>query len=175
MPLMSAWMFAPPARLHRGLWGGLGRFSRASRIPGPAAADPLLVSIAKPAARSRPSRLRSARARAHRAGIPSAPGAIGLGLPWLASLLLLLPAWANPAGTRIEVAINGMVCSFCAQGVERKLGKMAATESVKVDLNQRLVSITLRPGGEIADDRLRSLIRDAGFDVRQIRRLPPSP
>ncbi|MFM7315121.1 MAG: heavy-metal-associated domain-containing protein, partial [Cyanobium sp.] len=77
---------------------------------------------------------------------------------------------AGGTATNIDMSINGRVCSFCAQGIERTLRSLPGTESVKVDLEQRLVSITLRPGGEIADEQLRRLIRDAGFDVRQIRR-----
>lgn len=92
----------------------------------------------------------------------------------LVASLLLLPALAEARPTTIEVAINGMVCSFCAQGIERKLRSLPATESVRVDLEQRLVSLTLKPGGVIADAQLRRLIRDAGFDVRQIQRIPPA-
>lgn len=97
----------------------------------------------------------------------------------LAGLLLLalaaLPALAGSAPSRIEVAVNGMVCAFCAQGIERKLRSLSATESVQVKLEQRLVLLTLRPGTSIEDSQLRSLIRNAGFDVRQIRRLPAAP
>ncbi|MFM7086530.1 MAG: heavy-metal-associated domain-containing protein [Cyanobium sp.] len=98
----------------------------------------------------------------------------------LAGLALILPlctwpAWAGAAGTTIEVAINGMVCSFCAQGVERSLRSLPATAEVQLDLNKRLLSLTLRPGATIADEQLRRVIRHAGFDVRQIRRLPAGP
>jgi len=97
----------------------------------------------------------------------------------LAGSLLLalasLPAQAGSAPTRIEVAVNGMVCAFCAQGIERKLRSLPATESVQVNLEQRLVLLTLRPGTTIEEAQLRSLIRNAGFDVRQIRRLPAAP
>jgi copper chaperone CopZ len=97
----------------------------------------------------------------------------------LAGSLLLalasLPAQAGSAPTRIEVAVNGMVCAFCAQGIERKLRSLPATESVQVNLEQRLVLLTLRPGSTIEEAQLRSLIRNAGFDVRQIRRLPAAP
>lgn len=98
----------------------------------------------------------------------------------LAGFALLLPlctwpAWAGGAGTTIEVMVNGMVCSFCAQGVERSLRSLPGTASVQLDLGKRLLSLTLRPGATIADEQLRRLIRNAGFDVRQIRRLPAGP
>jgi len=67
------------------------------------------------------------------------------------------------------------VCSFCAQGIERKLRSLPATESVRVNLDQKLVSITLRPGGSISDEQLQRLIRDSGFNIRQIQRSPATP
>lgn len=91
-------------------------------------------------------------------------------LPWLGE-----PGVAGDRATTIEVAINGMVCSFCAQGVERKLRSLPGAESVQVDLSKRLVSVTLRPGATLTDEQLRNLIRNAGYDVRQIRRLPTAP
>ena len=98
------------------------------------------------------------------------------------ALLSLICAFSMPiqgltaeATKRIDVAINGMVCSFCVQGIERKLSSLPATQSVKVDLEKHLVSISLRPGATISDEQLRKLIRDAGFDVRQIHRLNATP
>lgn len=75
---------------------------------------------------------------------------------------------------RIEASINGMVCSFCVQGIEQKLLKLPATESVNVDIQKHLVSITLRKGSSLSDSQLRQVIRDAGFDVRDIKRINPS-
>jgi copper chaperone CopZ len=92
----------------------------------------------------------------------------------LANPLLSAVGFAKPGPARIEVAINGMVCSFCVQGIERKLGALPATQAARVDIKNHLVDITLRPGQSISDDQLRKLIRDAGFDVRSIRRIPAS-
>lgn len=82
---------------------------------------------------------------------------------------LLLPiAWAAPPSGRIEVTINGMVCSFCAQGIERNLRRLPGVEGVSVDLGQHRVAITLRPGSAVEDGQIRKAIRDSGFDVREI-------
>lgn len=89
--------------------------------------------------------------------------------------LLTLPAKANQASTRIEATINGMVCSFCVLGIERKLRSLSATESVSVDLQRHRVNVSLRPGGEISDQQLRQAIRDAGFDVRELKRFQSTP
>lgn len=76
---------------------------------------------------------------------------------------------------RIEVLINGMVCSFCVQGIEKKLRALPETQAVKINLGQHLVDLTLRPGQVLSDAQLRKLIRDAGFDVREIKRIKPAP
>lgn len=76
---------------------------------------------------------------------------------------------------RIDVTINGMVCSFCVQGVERKIRGLSETQNVKIDLSKRLVQVWLRPGEVIQDDQLRKLIRDAGFDVREIKHIRGTP
>ena len=101
-----------------------------------------------------------------------------------AALSFLLVALVGPLapargsglpGDRIDVSINGMVCSFCVQGIERKIRSLPATQSVRIDVAKHLVQIRLRPGETITDDQLRRLIRDAGFDVREIKHLKAVP
>jgi copper chaperone CopZ len=86
------------------------------------------------------------------------------------------PSIGKGLGTeRIDLTINGMVCSFCVQGVERKIRGLPATQNVKIDLSKRVVQVWVRHGETIQDDQLRKLIRDAGFDVREIKRINVSP
>lgn len=82
---------------------------------------------------------------------------------------------AVEASTRLAVTINGMVCSFCAQGIERNLRTLPATQNVSVDLKHHRVIVTLRPGVTIDDASVRNSIRNAGFDVLEIRRVASDP
>ena len=86
----------------------------------------------------------------------------------IVALLLFLPAsaWAES----VTITVKGMVCSFCAQGIKKTFGKESAVESVKVDLEQKVVSLKFRSGSTIADERLESLITDAGYNVEKIER-----
>ena len=84
-------------------------------------------------------------------------------------------ALAGSGVTRLEVLLQGMACSLCSVTIEEKLRTLAAPETVKLDPEQRLLSLTLRPGASISDAQLRSLLREAGYNVRQIRRLPAVP
>lgn len=75
-------------------------------------------------------------------------------------------AWAGSSLYRISV--SGMVCSFCAQGIEKRLQAIPGTESVRIDLSKGLVELTARPGAKIDADTLKRAIRDAGYDVRRV-------
>lgn len=88
----------------------------------------------------------------------------------IAISLLALVALGSAHAATIELTVNGLVCGFCAQGIEKTLRKNAATDDVFVSLENRLVAITTKPDADIADDVLRKALRDAGYDVKAIAR-----
>jgi mercuric ion binding protein len=84
------------------------------------------------------------------------------------------PAAPAPAGERITVAVRGMVCSFCAQGLDKIFKDEPAVAKVDVSLDLEQMVIQLKPGATLDDARLRQLVGDAGFDVLGIDRARPS-
>ena len=86
----------------------------------------------------------------------------------IAALVSALVGAAN-AGT-IEMKVYGLVCGFCAQGIEANLRKIAATADVVVSLESKLVVVQTRDGADIADAELRKAITDAGYDLKTITR-----
>ena len=86
----------------------------------------------------------------------------------LATLLVGF-ALAGHAAT-IEMEVNGLVCAFCAQGIEKKLRAFPATSDVVVSLEERLVAVSTKDGQDISDDELRRALTDAGYTVVGIRR-----
>jgi copper chaperone CopZ len=82
---------------------------------------------------------------------------------------LVMAASAVHAET-IEMTVNGLVCGFCAQGIEKTLRRNAATDDVIVSLENRLVAVATKPGSDIPDDTLRKALKDAGYDVKAITR-----
>ena len=86
----------------------------------------------------------------------------------LTALLLIVTTFANAA--TIEMTVNGLVCGFCAQGIEKTLRKNPATADVVVSLENRLVAVATKPGTEIGDDDLRKALTNAGYDVKAITR-----
>jgi len=81
---------------------------------------------------------------------------------------LLVPVVA-PAAT-IEIDVNGLVCAFCAQGIEKKLRAFPATDDVVVSLEKKLVAVATKPDTDIADDEIRHALTDAGYAVKAIHR-----
>jgi len=87
----------------------------------------------------------------------------------LIASILLLASLAARADT-IEMKVHGMVCGFCAQGIEANLRKIPATADVVVSLESKLVVVQTREGTDIADADLRKAITDAGYDLKAISR-----
>ena len=65
----------------------------------------------------------------------------------------------------VKLSINGMVCSFCAQGIESRLKKMPETADLYINLKQKVVAVQARPGQSLAVDKLKAEIVEAGYEV----------
>lgn len=87
----------------------------------------------------------------------------------IAVVLSLALATSAHAKT-IEMGVKGLVCAFCAQGIEKKLRKLPATADVVVSLEERLVAEALKDGQDISDAELRKALTDAGYTVTTIQR-----
>ena len=77
---------------------------------------------------------------------------------------------ASALADTIEMKVYGLVCGFCAQGIEKTLRKNPATEDVVVSLEDKLVAIATHPGQDIPDAELTRALTDAGYDVKGISR-----
>jgi cation transport ATPase len=64
-----------------------------------------------------------------------------------------------------KITVNGMVCAFCAQGIEKTLSAMPETQAVYVNLKQRVVLVEPKSGQKLDVAKLRAGITDAGYDV----------
>jgi copper chaperone CopZ len=86
------------------------------------------------------------------------------------AVILALLCVSTAEARTIELTVNGLVCGFCAQGIEKTLRRNAATEDVLVSLENRLVAIATKPDTDIPDEVLRKALQDAGYDVKAITR-----
>ena len=72
------------------------------------------------------------------------------------------------AAQTIKANVNGMVCAFCAQGIEKKMRALTQTQDVYVNLKQRIVAVELKEGQTLSNDKVKAIIKDAGYDVTSI-------
>ena len=86
----------------------------------------------------------------------------------LVSALLIMPAFAQ--AKPIKVQVKGMVCAFCAQGIEKKFKALPETTSIKVSLQTKIVDIDIKEGKDIPDDQITKIITEAGYEVVKIER-----
>jgi mercuric ion binding protein len=89
-------------------------------------------------------------------------------------LILTLSLTLAPLGIfaaeEISVKVKGMVCSFCSTGVEKTFSKRKEVNKVSVDMEKKLVSITLNDNSKMKDELITKLITDSGFNVAEIER-----
>lgn len=84
--------------------------------------------------------------------------------------LLLSSSLTFGAGKEIRVIAKGIVCSFCAQGVAKKLKQDPNVQNVDVILDKKLVKITLKDGKDMTNEQINEVIKNSGYDVEKIER-----
>jgi copper chaperone CopZ len=78
------------------------------------------------------------------------------------------------AAESIKATVNGMVCAFCAQGIEKSLMKMPQTKAVFVDLKKKIVAVEAKEGQTLDSQKISAEIKDAGYDVVKLETVPQS-
>ena len=91
----------------------------------------------------------------------------------VAALTLALLSTSALSDT-IEMKVNGLVCAFCAQGIEKTLRKNPVITDVVVSLEDKLVAVEVTPGQDVPDEDLRKALTDSGYDVKAITRTQTS-
>ncbi len=71
---------------------------------------------------------------------------------------------------KLQISVNGLVCDFCARSIEKIFSKKESVERINVNLEKMLITIFLKDGEFLYDDEIKKLIKDSGYDVREINR-----
>lgn len=78
-------------------------------------------------------------------------------------------ALATPAlAEKIHVGVNGLVCAFCVKGIENSFKKQAAIDTVNVDLDAKLVTLTTKGAATMDDAKIKEVITEAGYTTTSI-------
>lgn len=67
--------------------------------------------------------------------------------------------------TKKVFKVNGMVCAFCAQGIEKKFKAQPEVQSISVSLETKTVELQFHPGKSISDQDVANLLKEAGYEV----------
>jgi len=75
----------------------------------------------------------------------------------------------------IHIDVEGLVCGFCAQSIEKVFMKQPGVEKVNVNLNDGRVIIKMADVFQddedgISNDRIKKLFLEAGYEVTAIMR-----
>ena len=70
----------------------------------------------------------------------------------------------------ITTNVKGMVCAFCATGIEKTFRKQPEVATVKVDLGRKRVVITTKPGKTLSDAKIKEVVTHSGYTMGNISR-----
>ena len=76
----------------------------------------------------------------------------------------------DPNGILLTVAVEGMVCDFCAQAIQKVFLKKEQVAGITVDLDNQNVIIALKEDTDITDNIIEDLFINAGYNVSEINR-----
>lgn len=82
-------------------------------------------------------------------------------------LIILVSFNVKAASIKKEISVNGMVCSFCAHGIESKFKDMKEVDSVKVDLDKGKVFLELKE--DLKNEKIEETIKNSGYNVEEIK------
>lgn len=71
---------------------------------------------------------------------------------------------AQPA-EEIKVGVKGMVCAFCAQGIEKKFMSQPEVSKIEVSLENKYVKLKFKEGKSLTKDKITELLKDAGYEA----------
>ena len=88
----------------------------------------------------------------------------------LLTLIALTILSGSALGETINTTVNGMVCAFCATGIEKTFRKQPEVATVHVDLPKKTVTITTKPGKTLTDAKVKEIVTYSGYTIDKIIR-----
>jgi copper chaperone CopZ len=89
---------------------------------------------------------------------------------YLLTIAITVGLSAAVSADTIRATVNGMVCGFCATGIEKTFRAQPEIKAVDVDLENKLVIIHTKQGQIIDDAKIKKLLGNSGYSVVRIAR-----
>lgn len=64
----------------------------------------------------------------------------------------------------LKVGVKGMVCAFCAQGIEKNFLKQPEVSKVEVSLENKYVKLKFKEGKTLAKEKIVSILKESGYE-----------
>jgi copper chaperone CopZ len=89
---------------------------------------------------------------------------------YLLTIIVIFGLTAAVSADTIKATVNGMVCGFCATGIEKTFRAQPEVKTVSVDLENKLVTIQTKQGQTLDDSKIKKLLGNAGYSVVAVAR-----
>jgi hypothetical protein len=89
---------------------------------------------------------------------------------YLLTFMIIFSVMAAVSADTIKATVNGMVCGFCATGIEKTFKAQREVKTVNVDLGNKLVTIQTKQGQTLDDSKIKKLLGNAGYSVVAVAR-----
>ena len=89
---------------------------------------------------------------------------------YLLTIIIIFGLTVAVSADTIRATVNGMVCGFCATGIEKTFKAQPEVKTVDVDLQNKLVTIQTKQGQKLDDARIKKLLGNAGYSVVAVAR-----
>jgi copper chaperone CopZ len=86
------------------------------------------------------------------------------------AFVIALTLASSVSAETITTTVNGMVCAFCATGIEKTFRKQPEVATVRVDLPKKVVTITTKPGKTLSDAKIKEVVTYSGYTMGRIVR-----
>jgi mercuric ion binding protein len=88
----------------------------------------------------------------------------------LLTVIILIGLSGSVVAETITTTVHGMVCAFCATGIEKTFRKQPEVASVKVELANKRVIIHTKPGRTLTDAKIKEVVTYSGYTMGAIVR-----
>jgi cation transport ATPase len=83
-------------------------------------------------------------------------------------IFIMLLVSLNSYAVTQKIEVLGMVCAFCAQGLDKSFKAQKNVKDVFVNLENNFVAIESKDENGIDDKLITTIITDSGYDIQKI-------
>ena len=72
---------------------------------------------------------------------------------------------------RYQMKVDGMVCNLCVQSIKNRMMKNKEVQNVEILLEQKQVVVTMHPGQDLSQEKIKESISDTGYTPEELKRI----